>query len=347
MTGFTYLALLLTLAILTASLAAASGVWEVAQRRDKEAELLFVGSEFRRALASYAASAPPGSTQQYPNSLEDLLKDQRFPNVKRHLRKVFVDPMTNSLEWGLQRNAEGGIVGIFSRSEQEPLKKTNFRPADQAFEDKKKYTEWVFLPATRGAAVATRSVPVSNQPTTGSGSGLGPGAAAPAQAASPAQPATAAQPSPTPRPAAAEQPATTAQPLADTRAAPAAEPAAAAQTSGPGRIRGQMPGQVPAQEPTQTAEQTEGQTSGESPSQMPGQFQFQSPFDSQPQTPAQAPPQAPVQRAVPSSPGRPRSPAAASPPQVEPPAQQPPVELPPDQAPEEPMDQLAPGAEEQ
>ncbi len=345
MAGFTYLALLLTLAILTASLAAASGVWEVAQRRDKEAELLFVGNEFRRALASYAASAPPGSTQQYPNSLENLLKDQRFPNVKRHLRKVFVDPMTNSREWGLQRNAEGGIVGVFSRSEQEPLKKTNFRPADQAFEDKKKYTEWVFLPATRGAAVATRSVPVSNQPTTGSGSSFGPGAATPAQAASPAQPATVAQPSPTP------QPATTAQPSMDAQAAPVAEPAAAAQTSGPGRIRGQMPGQVPAQAPIQTADQTEGQTegqtSGEAPSQTPGQFQFQSPFDSQSQTPAQVPPQAPVQKPAPSFPGRPRSPAAASPPQVERPAQQPPVELAPDQAPEEPMDQLAPGAEEQ
>ncbi|HWS14548.1 MAG TPA: hypothetical protein VN279_17225 [Rhodocyclaceae bacterium] len=326
--GFTYLGLLLTLAIITASLAAASGVWEIAQRRDKEAELLFVGNEFRRALASYAASAPPGSTQQFPASLDNLLKDERFPNVKRHLRKIFVDPMTNSTDWGLQRNPEGGILGVYSRSEKEPLKQANFKPADQAFEGKTKYTEWVFLPATRGAAVATRSVPVAGQPAQqqpGTPFGPAPGAAQPAPACQPgavAQPGAAAQPGQVPQPAPPAQTAVPGRPAAQV----------------PRQVPGQVPGQA-APAPGQSAGQIPAQPPGDTSAQSPGQFQFQSPFQSPSQTPAQAPSQPAVQ--TPGTPPAPpvpgRTPPAAAPeqPEAQPPAEQPPEEVPPEEPPPE------------
>jgi type II secretory pathway pseudopilin PulG len=326
--GFTYLGLLLTLAIITASLAAASGVWEIAQRRDKEAELLFVGNEFRRALASYAASAPPGSTQQFPASLDNLLKDERFPNVKRHLRKIFVDPMTNSTEWGLQRNPEGGILGVYSRSEKEPLKQANFKPADQAFEGKTKYTEWVFLPATRGAAAATRSVPAAGQP-------------AQQQPGTLFGPAPGAQPAPASQPGAATQPGAVAQPGQTPSASPA-------QTALPGRTATQVPGQAPA--PGQSAGQTPAQPGGETQAQSPGQFQFQSPFQSPSQTPAQAPPPPAVQTpgTPPAAPLPGRTPPAAAPqqPETQPPAEPPPEEPPPEQPDEEPVEPPPPMDEE-
>jgi hypothetical protein len=124
------------------------------QKRDKEEELLFVGDQMRRALALYAAGTPGG--QRNPKSLEDLLKDPRYPVPRRYLRRIYPDPMTGRPEWGLVKGAGDGIVGVYSLSEDEPLKKTEFRRIDQSFEGKTKYSEWVFLPRTaqRAAAVA-------------------------------------------------------------------------------------------------------------------------------------------------------------------------------------------------
>lgn len=336
--GFTYLGLLLTLAIITASLAAASGVWEIAQRRDKEAELLFVGNEFRRALASYAASAPPGSTQQFPASLDNLLKDERFPNVKRHLRKIFVDPMTNSTDWGLQRNPEGGILGVYSRSEKEPLKQANFKPADQGFEGKTKYTEWVFLPATRGAAAATRNVPVAGQPAAGQPAQRQPG--------TPFGPAPGATPSA--QPGAAPQPGTATQPGAVAQPGQVPQPA---QTAVPGRPAAQVPGQAATPAPGQSAGQIPAQPPGQTSAQSPDQFQFQSPFQSPSQTPAPAPPQPAVQTPAtppaPPVPGQTPPAAAPQPPEAEPPVEPPPEEPPPEQPYEEPAEPPPPPMDEE
>lgn len=53
--GFTYLGLLFAVVVSSVLLAGAGQVWHVQAQRDKEAELLFIGREFGRALASYAA----------------------------------------------------------------------------------------------------------------------------------------------------------------------------------------------------------------------------------------------------------------------------------------------------
>lgn len=124
----------------------------MAVKREKERELLFVGNQFRHAINQYARHAQIGSVR-FPMALEDLLKDPRTPNTQRYLRKIYNDPITGSSTWGLLKGASGEIIGVYSLSEDEPVKKHNFSIADTGFEDKMKYADWVFmsLPARYGS----------------------------------------------------------------------------------------------------------------------------------------------------------------------------------------------------
>jgi type II secretory pathway pseudopilin PulG len=145
--GFTYLAVLFLVAMTGIALSVVGEMWQTAQRREKEAELLFIGGEFRRAFAKYNTAAPG-----YPRRLEELLKDPRFPDGRRYLRRIYRDPMTGRAEWGLLKSAGDTIIGVYSLSEDEPLKKKGFSLADSGFEGKTKYSEWVFFPrAGQGA----------------------------------------------------------------------------------------------------------------------------------------------------------------------------------------------------
>lgn len=150
--GFTYIALLIVIAVMGVVLASTGEVWYMATKREKERELLFVGDQFRRAIKQYAMHSQSASAR-YPMSLEDLLKDERYPNTQRYLRKIYIDPITGSSQWGLLKGLNGEIFGVYSLSEDEPVKKRNFSFADASFEDKKKYTDWVFmsLPARHGS----------------------------------------------------------------------------------------------------------------------------------------------------------------------------------------------------
>jgi hypothetical protein len=75
--------------------------------------------------------------------LEDLLSDHRGLVEKRHLRKVFVDPMSVKAEWGLVRGA-GRIIGVYSLSDRKPIKQDGFEPEDAAFRNASQYRDWVF-----------------------------------------------------------------------------------------------------------------------------------------------------------------------------------------------------------
>jgi type II secretory pathway pseudopilin PulG len=150
--GFTYVWLLLAVAFMAAGLAAVAEVATTAMRRDKEAELLFVGDEFARAIALYRASSP--GTPQYPQRLEDLLADKRVPNTRRHLRRVYADPMTGSADWGLVRGPGGGIVGVYSRATTRPLKTANFPKGYEPFANAASYAEWRFVAGVDGRIAA-------------------------------------------------------------------------------------------------------------------------------------------------------------------------------------------------
>ncbi|WP_177168759.1 type II secretion system protein [Nitrosovibrio sp. Nv6] len=151
--GFTYLWVIFLVAVTGLALAGAGQLWRTEARREKEKELMFVGEQFRRAIGSYYESSP--GTKRYPDSLEKLLSDDRFPTVKRHLRKIFIDPMTGAAEWGLIRQPGHGITGVYSLSARAPLKRANFHERYTAFKEAESYRDWkfVYLPGDAGGAL--------------------------------------------------------------------------------------------------------------------------------------------------------------------------------------------------
>lgn len=142
--GFTYIGVLVLVAVMGTALAAAGQVWHTVQRQEKERELLFVGHQFRLALARYARNTPRNA-QAAPLRLEELLRDPRFPDSRRYLRRIYLDPITGTSEWGLITAANGEIYGVHSRSSAQPLKQSNFARSDRQFDGMKKYSDWVFM----------------------------------------------------------------------------------------------------------------------------------------------------------------------------------------------------------
>ncbi|AGX88168.1 type II secretion system protein [Candidatus Symbiobacter mobilis] len=124
--GFGYVGLLLAVAFFGLASVGAARMMAASERAQQEADLLFIGHQFRAALRSYVASGSGG----YPATLEDLLLDRRFPTVRRHLRRIYVDPLRGVAEWGTIPAPEGGIMGIYSLSERPPRKTAGFDPED-------------------------------------------------------------------------------------------------------------------------------------------------------------------------------------------------------------------------
>src|SRR5260221_9327771 len=130
--GFTYIGMLLIVAVMGTGLAAFGQLYSQAAQREKERELLFIGNQFRDAIAGYYNKS--AGNKVYPKTLNELLEDKRLPVPQHHLRKLFRDPMTGSTDWGLVEVPGGsGFMGVYSRSEQTHIKSANFSPKDQAF----------------------------------------------------------------------------------------------------------------------------------------------------------------------------------------------------------------------
>ena len=149
--GFSYLVLLFAVAIAAAGMAGTGIVWHTANQREKEVELLYIGNQIRNAIASYNLRTP-GNLRRYPASLEELVKDPRFPATVRHLRKLYRDPMTGTTEWGLITAPGGGIMGVYSTSAAAPLKRADFDLPNRIFEDRTRslgetmtYKDWQFI----------------------------------------------------------------------------------------------------------------------------------------------------------------------------------------------------------
>jgi type II secretory pathway pseudopilin PulG len=146
--GFTYLTVLFIVAILGGGLALVGQMWQTVAKREKEAELLFIGHQYRKAIERYFLSGPQ---RQYPRTLEELLKDPRRPGAERYLRKLYPDPVSGRTEWGLVKAPDGGILGVHSLSTDKPLKLAGFKLRDAGFERAQTYADWKFIhtmPAT-------------------------------------------------------------------------------------------------------------------------------------------------------------------------------------------------------
>ena len=147
--GFTYVTVMALVAILSLGLAVAGPQWSEAQRRDREDELLRVGQLYAQAIAAYYESSP-GSQKQYPQSLDNLLWDARFVGMRRHLRRLYTDPMNPGQPLLLLKGTDGTVRGVYSASDREPLRRTSLRfermaeipPATQ-------YRQWAFTAAPK------------------------------------------------------------------------------------------------------------------------------------------------------------------------------------------------------
>lgn len=143
--GYTYLLILFVVAGIGLLAAGLGQTWRDRAQREREAELLFIGVEMARALASYHDKSPQAG-KQWPASLEALVEDRRFPTPQRHLRRIYRDPMTGEADWGLVLD-KGKIVGIHSLSEKIPFKSHDLPEAlGEGAESAKSYREWVFRP---------------------------------------------------------------------------------------------------------------------------------------------------------------------------------------------------------
>lgn len=165
--GYAMVALLVAMSVMAVLMSALLPVWTTMAKREKEAELVFRGNQYARAIGlfqrKFANTAPPSI---------DLLVEQRF------LRKKYKDPITNDDFQPLYANqammnpqgagnqqqpgqqpqrgasaapggqllqpgfggtgatAAGGIIGVTSKS-----KDTSLR----VFNGRTKYNEWAFV----------------------------------------------------------------------------------------------------------------------------------------------------------------------------------------------------------
>jgi type II secretory pathway pseudopilin PulG len=101
--GFALLIVMVAAAVLLISLTAAlPSIYQEGQR-EREAELIFRGLQYARAIANFHQKF-----QRYPASIQDLTK---LTNGFRFLRKEYADPMTPNGKWRLiHANAQGVLL---------------------------------------------------------------------------------------------------------------------------------------------------------------------------------------------------------------------------------------------
>lgn len=162
--GYVYLWTLFAVMLAGVMLAGAGQMWQTVAQREKELDLLFAGDQFRRAIESYHDSSQVGGASRYPESLEQLLKDERGPTIRRHLRKIFLDPMTNSRNWGLITQKDGGITGVHSLFNGTPIKRANFPEEYSSFEKAGSYQEWKFAHSVSMAGEQDKQQGASSKP---------------------------------------------------------------------------------------------------------------------------------------------------------------------------------------
>jgi type II secretory pathway pseudopilin PulG len=142
--GFSYLiAMFLVAAVALVSTRALENTL-TAERREKERDLLAVGQAYRNAIRSYYLDSP-GTAKVYPPELQALLLDSRTSRMNRRLRKLYRDPITGGVEWGVIRTDDGRIKGVYSLSGLKPLKTDGFPSELKSFAHASHYSQWLFV----------------------------------------------------------------------------------------------------------------------------------------------------------------------------------------------------------
>jgi type II secretory pathway pseudopilin PulG len=109
--GFTYVWVLLAVALTSALLAAA--VQSASQRtmRERQLEHAWILEQYRIAMLSYQQLGTASNPAPL-ESLERLVRDERGGVVRRHLRQLYPNPMTGQVDWSIQYGPAGEPIGV-------------------------------------------------------------------------------------------------------------------------------------------------------------------------------------------------------------------------------------------
>lgn len=143
-TGFSYVLVMFAVALMALMAVRLLDVSATNEQRAREAELLYVGNAYREAIGVFYENTP-GTVKRYPEKLSDLLQDPRTTTLQRHLRKLYRDPITSDIEWGLVRGGDERITGVYSLSGKAPIKTGGFAAVLVGFARAKQYRDWHFV----------------------------------------------------------------------------------------------------------------------------------------------------------------------------------------------------------
>jgi type II secretory pathway pseudopilin PulG len=136
--GFIMVAMLISLAVAAIWMSAALPSWRQQAIREKEAELVFRGEQYARAIYLYSTK----NNGAFPQSVDQLVQ-------QRYLRKKYLDPITGKdflpigglapgqggRGGGAQPFASAGITGVRSTSNDESIK---------IYRNQSTYSQWDF-----------------------------------------------------------------------------------------------------------------------------------------------------------------------------------------------------------
>jgi len=148
--GFTFVELVVATAVMMILASAAMPLVRVSVKRQKEAELRYTLKEIRKAIDQFKDRADAGllaaheltfGGENYPASLEQLVEGVTYANdasgrKKKFLRRVPIDPMTGTTDWGLRSYTDkadsliwGGtsVFDVYSKAQGRALNGTKYR----------------------------------------------------------------------------------------------------------------------------------------------------------------------------------------------------------------------------
>jgi hypothetical protein len=140
--GVTYFWALLMVLFITLGLGKLLEKVAMTNKREHEAELLYIGNLYRDAIRQYAQSTPVGA-KPYPEKLDNLLRDPRYPVIRRYLRRLYPDPVTGEAFMPIPAPG-GGVMGVRSASLRKPVKVAGFREDQTSFAKARSYQQWEF-----------------------------------------------------------------------------------------------------------------------------------------------------------------------------------------------------------
>lgn len=176
--GVTLMVVLVALVVIGLAAGIAGRATSSLLQQEREAELLFRGDQYRRAIERYHKAKHGSAAGMYPNKLEDLLRDPRSVQIKRHLRQLYKDPFSGGDFDLIQQGGEitglsggatslGVIKGVRSSSQLKPFKEDGFPRVYEAFRGADTYSKWEFIyepPRLQPGQAVTPAAPPANLP---------------------------------------------------------------------------------------------------------------------------------------------------------------------------------------